>query len=243
MTISVAVVGAFGRMGQLAVSLIDSSADLRLHSKLGSQSPLEAMHGADVVLDLTVPQVSPGVVNHAVDSGHRIVVGTSGWSGQAIEKLRSRVDALGNGSAALIVPNFSIGAALAQSFAQVAARYFSSVEIVEQHHAEKLDSPSGTATRTAELIHEARGGQPQPLIPGVEQPARGQVVAGVPIHSIRLQGALARQETIFGGVAEQLILQHTVSSPQAYQQGLHLALTSSPQLKSVTVGLATLLKL
>jgi 4-hydroxy-tetrahydrodipicolinate reductase len=243
MTLSVAVVGASGRMGQLAVSLIDASADLRLHSKLGSQTPLDTMRGADVVLDLTLPSVSPGVVNYAVDLGQRVVVGTSGWSQQAIEELRRRIDFLDNGSAALIVPNFSIGAALAQSFAQVAARYFSSVEIVEQHHAEKADSPSGTAIRTAELIHAARASQTQPLIPGVEQPARGQVVAGVPIHSVRLQGALARQETIFGGTSEQLILHHTVTSPQAYQQGLYLALTKSSQLKSVSVGLAALLQL
>lgn len=243
MSLKVAVAGASGRMGTLAVGLIDASADLSLHARLGSQTPLTHLTGADVVLDFTLPQVSGDIVEAAIVAGQKVVVGTSGWSATAIANLRERVLQLNNGSAVLIVPNFSIGSTLAQHFATLAARYFDSVEIVEQHHAAKIDSPSGTAVRTADLIHLARADKPQPLIPGVEQPARGQVVAGVPIHSLRLTGALATQETFFGGSDEQLVLKHVVNSPKAYQQGIYLALSHSPRLRGVSVGLESIIDL
>lgn len=243
MTISVSVVGASGRMGSLAVELIDSSADLRLHSKLNSQTPLDHMLGADVVLDFTRPEVSPQVVSTAVSSGARVVVGTSGWSAAAVSALSKQVAELNNGSSVLIVPNFSLGSTLAQQFAIRAARFFESIEIVEHHHAAKVDSPSGTAIRTAELIHQAREGMVQPLIPGVEQPARGQVVAGTPVHSLRLSGSLATQETYFSAADEQLVIRHVVHSPRAYQQGIYLAVTKSLQLSGVMVGLENLIEL
>lgn len=243
MTISVSVVGASGRMGSLAVELIDSSADLQLHSKLNSSSSLDASRGADVVLDFTLPAISPSVVEAAVQAGQSVVVGTSGWSQNAIDQLRHRVESLGNGSKVLIVPNFSLGSTLAQQFAASAARFFDSIEIVEYHHAAKADSPSGTAVRTAELIHSARADKPTPLIPGVEQPARGQVVAGVPIHSLRMTGAPATQETIFAGFDEQLVFRHLVTSPRAYQQGIYLALTRISTLKGVWVGLESILEI
>lgn len=243
MTISVSVVGASGRMGSLAVALIDSSADLSLHSKLTSQTPLDHMIGADVILDFTRPDVSPQVVKKAISAGARVVVGTSGWGAAAVSELENQVADLNNGSAVLIVPNFSLGSTLAQHFATRAARFFDSIEIVEQHHAAKVDSPSGTAVRTAELIQQARAGLVQPLIQGVEQPARGQVVSGVPVHSLRLTGALATQETYFGAADEQLVIRHVVNSPRAYQQGIYLAVTRCAQLSGVTVGLESLIEL
>lgn len=243
MAINVAVVGASGRMGSLAVQLIDDSADLHLHAKLNSQTSLEHMVGADVVLDFTRPEISPIVVDTAITAGQRIVVGTSGWSASAISQLDEKVRQLKNGSSVLIVPNFSLGSTLAQHFAAMAARFLDSVEIVEQHHAAKVDSPSGTAIRTAELIHQARADKTQPLIPAIEQPARGQVVSGVPIHSLRLPGAPATQETIFAGVDEQLVIRHQVSSSRAYQQGIYLAITGCQRLTGVSVGLESLIKL
>lgn len=243
MSISVAVVGASGRMGALAVDLIDSSADLQLHSQLNSQTPLSKMLGADVVLDFTLPVVSPQVVAFAVAAGQKIIVGTSGWGANSIATLAQQVEAVDNGSAVLIVPNFSIGSALAQKFAGEAAKFFNSFEIVEHHHATKVDSPSGTAVRTAEIIQQARHGLTQPLIPAVEQPARGEVVAGVPIHSIRMHGVSAAQETIFGGSDEQLTIRHTVNSVRAYQQGIYLAITNALQLEGVSVGLEKLIEL
>ena len=154
MSLSVAIVGANGRMGQLAARLIEDADDLALHAAVGSADPLDLVDGADVVLDLTLPQVSQSVVEHAVARGIDVVTGTSGWSSERITSLR-RLVATHTGVGVLVIPNFSVGSVLATSFAAQAARYFDSIEIVEAHHAAKVDSPSGTAVRTAELIGEA----------------------------------------------------------------------------------------
>jgi 4-hydroxy-tetrahydrodipicolinate reductase len=233
--IRVAVAGATGRMGALAVELVNDAADLKLHAELSSDSSPERMLGADVLLDFTLPAVSPKLVDFAVAAGLKVVVGTSGWSENKILELEKKVAAAGNGSAVLIVPNFSVGSMLAQRFAAQAAKVFSSVEIIEAHHAGKVDSPSGTAIRTAEIIAAARS--QTPLITGVDQPARGQVVAGVPVHSLRQPGVSANQQVIFGGDAEQLTIGHSVSSPRAYAAGIALALAASAEMSGVRVGL------
>jgi 4-hydroxy-tetrahydrodipicolinate reductase len=219
----------------MAVELINDSADLKLHAELDSTSPLDRMLGADVLLDFTLPEVSEAVVEHAVKAGLKVVVGTSGWNQNRIAKLEKTVAAAANEAAVLIVPNFSIGSMLAQRFAAEAAKFMTSVEIIEAHHTGKLDSPSGTAIRTAELIQQSR--EQQPLIPGVDQPARGQVVSGVPIHSLRQEGVSASQQVIFGADSEQIVISHTVQSSRAYAQGILLALGVSAQLMGVRVGL------
>ena len=234
--ISVAVVGASGRMGSLALQLIDSDANLKLHAALNSKSDLSHMLGADVVVDFTLPEVSRKVVEYAIKHDLKIVVGTSGWSEIHLAEL-SRLLAEHPSAAAIVVPNFSIGSMLAQQFAALAAKYFDSIEIVEAHHAGKVDSPSGTAVRTAEQIAASRKGMVQPLIPGVEQPARGQVVAGVPIHSLRLQGVSAKQDVIFGAGNEILTISHEVSSHHAYAEGIRLCIAYAQSAKGLTVGL------
>jgi 4-hydroxy-tetrahydrodipicolinate reductase len=232
--ISVAVLGASGRMGSLAIELIDADANLKLHAAIGSDASHERMLGADVVLDFTRPDVSPQLVSFAIQNNLKVVVGTSGWSEAKLHSLSSDLE--GHPEAAvLVVPNFSIGSMLAQSFAAQAAKFFGSVEIIETHHTHKVDSPSGTAIRTAELISKSR--EHQPLIPGVGQPARGEVVAGVPIHSLRVQGVSAKQEVIFGGSDEVLVLSHDVSSHRAYAQGILLAINYVQQSKGLTIGL------
>lgn len=234
--ISVAVVGASGRMGSLALQLIDSDANLKLHASLTSKSDLSHMLGADVVVDFTLPDVSRKVVEYAIQHDLKIVVGTSGWSEIHLAEL-SKLLAEHPSAAAIVVPNFSIGSMLAQQFAALAAKHFDSIEIVEAHHAGKVDSPSGTAVRTAEQIAAARKGMVQPLIPGVEQPARGQVVAGVPIHSLRLQGVSAKQDVIFGAGNEILTISHEVSSHHAYAEGIRLCIAYAQSAKGLTVGL------
>lgn len=234
--ISVAVVGASGRMGSLALQLIDSDANLKLHASLTSKSDLSHMLGADVVVDFTLPEVSRKVVEYAIQHDLKIVVGTSGWSEIHLAEL-SKLLAEHPSAAAIVVPNFSIGSMLAQQFAALAAKYFDSIEIVEAHHAGKVDSPSGTAVRTAEQIAAARKGMVQPLIPGVEQPARGQVVAGVPIHSLRLQGVSAKQDVIFGAGNEILTISHEVSSHHAYAEGIRRCIAYAQSAKGLTVGL------
>lgn len=234
--ISVAVVGASGRMGGLALQLIDSDSNLKLHAALNSRSELSQMLGADVVIDFTLPEVSPKVVEFAIKHDLKVVVGTSGWSEIHLAEL-SKLLSQHPSAAAIVVPNFSIGSMLAQQFAVQAAKFFDSIEIVEAHHAGKVDSPSGTAVRTAEQIAASRKGMVQPLIPGVEQPARGQVVAGVPIHSLRLQGVSAKQDVIFGAGNELLTISHEVSSHHAYAEGIRLCIAFAQNAKGLTVGL------
>lgn len=240
MTIKVAVVGATGRMGKLALELIEAAQDLTLHAALDSKSELKQILGADLVFDVTRLDVSETVVDFAVANGISVVTGTSGWSATKLAQLEKKLADSANGSAVIVIPNFSIGSMLATKFAAEAAKYFDSIEIVESHHAGKVDSPSGTAIRTAELISAAR--LDQPLITGVGQPARGQVVAGIPVHSLRVKGVSAKQEVVLGGNAEVLSLVHEVSSIQAYEAGILLAIRSAPKASGLTVGLQALVE-
>ncbi|MEY4409705.1 MAG: hypothetical protein RLZ99_178 [Actinomycetota bacterium] len=234
--ISVAVVGASGRMGSLAIDLIDADANLKLHAALNSKSDLAQMLGADVVVDFTLPDVSPKVAKFAIGHGLKIVIGTSGWSELHLRELANML-AENPSAAAVVIPNFSIGSMLAQQFAMQAAKYFDSIEIVEAHHAGKVDSPSGTAVRTAEQIAAARAGMVQPLIPGVDQPARGQVVGSVPIHSLRLKGVSAKQDVIFGASNELLTISHEVASHHAYSEGIRRSILFAKDASGLTVGL------
>jgi 4-hydroxy-tetrahydrodipicolinate reductase len=233
MTIKVAVVGATGRMGKLALDLIDSAQDLSLHASLHSRSSLQELDGADVVFDVTKLEVSEQVVDYCVENHLPVVVGTSGWSAAKLSKLAATVAK--SESTAVVVPNFSIGSMLATRFAAEAAKYFTTIEIVETHHAHKVDSPSGTAIRTAELIAEARN--ELPLVNGVGQQARGEIVAGIPIHSLRLSGVSAKQEVILGGESEVLTITHEVSSVVSYSAGILAAIRFAAKNKGLFVGL------
>lgn len=235
MTIKVAVVGATGRMGKLALELIDAVQDLSLHAAIDSKSELSAAIGADVIFEVTRLDVSERVVDFAVANGVPILVGTSGWSAAKLELLSAKLSA--ESAAVAIVPNFSVGSMLASAFAAHAAKFYDSIEIVEAHHAGKIDSPSGTAVRTAELIAKSREGKTQPLIPGVGQQARGEVVAGIPIHSLRLHGVSAKQEVLLGGDSELLSVSHEVTSVRAYAQGILLGLRVTAQSTGLIVGL------
>ena len=144
-------------------------------------------------------------------------------------------------AAVLIVPNFSLGSVLATRFAEQAARWFDSAEIIEAHHAGKSDSPSGTAVRTAERMAAARGDLGPVSAPHVDQRARGQQVAAIPVHSLRLDGVVARQDVLFGGPGELLTIRHDTTSPVAYQAGILLALRALPGVQGVQVGLESLL--
>lgn len=233
MTIKVAVVGATGRMGKLALDLIDSAQDLSLHASLNSRSNLSELQGADVVFDVTKLEVSEQVVDYCVAAKLPVVVGTSGWSAAKLAELEAAVAK--SGSTAIIVPNFSIGSMLATRFAAEAAKYFSTIEIVEAHHQHKVDSPSGTAIRTAELIAKARG--EMPLVTGVGQEARGQIIAGIPVHSLRLSGVSAMQEVYLGGDAEVLKIHHEVASVASYSGGILAAIRFAAKNTGLFVGL------
>jgi len=242
MITKVAVVGATGRMGQLATRLIETSEDFELFASLDSKAPLADMLGTDLVIDLTVPSVSPSIVEFAVANGINVVVGTSGWSHERITSLeRTITDKLAVG--VIIIPNFSVGSVLATHFAALAAPFFESIEIIEAHHAGKVDSPSGTAVRTAELIGDARATLGPVKAPHADQRARGQQVSSVPIHSLRMQGVVAKQDVIFGGTGELLTVTHETLSPSSYEAGIVLALRAARTARGVTVGLDKLIDL
>jgi len=242
MAYSVAVVGATGKMGTLATRLIDAADDFTVHARLGSADPIDGIAGADLVLDLTLPAVSPTVVDAAIARGIPALVGTSGWTAERLSRLRSRLaDAPELG--AIVIPNFSLGSVLATRLATIAAPFFDSIEIIEAHHAGKSDSPSGTAIRTAELIGEARSEQGPVAAPFADQRARGQQVASVPVHSLRMDGVLAEQEVVFGGVGETLRIRHQTVSDASYEAGILLALRALPAARGLVVGLDSLLGL
>lgn len=235
MSTSVAVTGATGRLGSLVCEVIEGLDGFDLVARLRSSSDPAEADAADVVFDVSRPDASPAIVERALGRGQRVIVGTSGWSADRLAGLEERL-AAAPGAAAIVVPNFSLGSVLGTALARVAAPYFDAVEVIEAHHPAKVDSPSGTAVRTAELIAEARGGRPT-AAPFAEQPARGQLVAGIPVHSLRLAGVVAKQEVRFGGPGEVLTVTHDTHSNEAYRAGIRAALEAIGAASGLTVGL------
>jgi len=244
MTTKVAVVGASGTMGRLVSRLVTDAEGFELVASLTSRSPLSDMLAADLVVDVTLPAVSQGVVEFAVANGRNVLVGTSGWSSERISRLEHLIkDLPGDKPGVVIIPNFSIGSVLATSFAAMAARFYDSIEIIEAHKSTKIDSPSGTAVRTAEIIGRARAALGPVIAPHADQRARGQQVASVPIHSLRMQGVVAKQDVVFGGTGETLTLSHTTMSETSYEAGILLALEAARTATGVVVGLDRLIDL
>lgn len=239
MTLRVSVVGASGRMGKLALEVIQQAPDIELHSALDSKSDLAEVLGADVIFEATRIEFSQKVTAYAIEHRVNLVVATSGWSESLLVDLRHPTE-----SAVVIVPNFSIGSTLATNFASAAAKYFSSVEIIETHHAKKVDSPSGTAIRSAELISKnLQSAEVNLEGSGVGQPSRGQLVAGIPVHSLRLDGASARQEIVLSGNGEVLRVVHEVNDLKAYSLGILQSIRFANQNPGVTFGLDRVLGL
>ena len=241
MTTRVAIVGGTGKLGGIIRQVVDDSDDFDVVAVLSSKSDLAEMDAADLVVDASTPVISIDVVRAAIERGKNLLVGTSGWSAERIALVRPLVDAAGTG--AVFIPNFSLGSVLATRFAAMAAPYFDSIEIVEAHHPGKVDSPSGTAIRTAELIAAARQGVGPVEAPHADQRARGQLVASVPIHSIRLDGVLAQQDVLFGGDGETLSIRHLTMSDASYEAGIMLGLRATRDARGLIVGLDSLLDL
>ncbi len=241
MGIRVAITGSTGRMGRLTRAVLeDSSPEFEVHALLDSRGELAELSGADIVFDVTTVAFSSRVVDFAVEQGITAVVGTSGWSADRIAEVEQKIKDAGRGTV-VFVPNFSIGSVLMSRFAAAAAPFFGSIEIVEAHHAAKVDSPSGTAVRTAELIAQART---TPLSPAAtEQRARGEVVGNVPIHSLRMTGVVAKQDVLLSGPGEILTLSHDTISAVAYEAGILATLRFADSAEGVVVGLDAVLGL
>ncbi|MGO2540312.1 MAG: 4-hydroxy-tetrahydrodipicolinate reductase [Specibacter sp.] len=240
--LKVAVLGAKGRMGTAAVAAIDAAKDMELVAALGRNDPLELLveRGAQVVVDLTVPDSTEANVQFAVDHGIHAVVGTTGWDAArlaALEELLAKRPETG----VLIAPNFALGSVLATRFAAQAARYFDSVEIIELHHPRKVDAPSGTALRTAQLVAAARtaaGVAPAPDATETElDGARGASVDGIPVHSVRLAGLVAHQEVLLGSPGEALTIRHDSFNHESFMPGVLLGVRTVGSRPGLTVGL------
>lgn len=236
MTTRVALVGGTGKLGGIVGAVIEGLDDFEIVSVLTSRSDLAEIDGADLVVDVSTPAVSIDVVRAAIERGITVLVGTSGWSAERIALVRPLVEAAGTG--AVFIPNFSLGSVLGSALASAAAPFFPSIEIVEAHRETKIDSPSGTAVRTAEMIAAARTEAGPVESPYVDQRARGQQVASVPIHSLRRPGVVARQDVILSGPGESLAITHdTIDPAAAYAPGIRIALAAARTARGVIVGL------
>jgi 4-hydroxy-tetrahydrodipicolinate reductase len=237
--IRVAVIGAQGRMGSEVCRAVDAADDMDLVAALDEGFDYAQLSAAEVAVDFTTPSVVMDNVKAALDNGVHVVVGTTGFDdaklGHVREWLTARPD-LG----ALIAPNFGIAAVLMMRFAATAAPYFDSVEIVELHHPNKVDAPSGTARRTAEMIAAARQGRPSPdATTDALDGARGSDVQGVRVHAVRLAGLVAHQEVLLGGHGETLTLRHDSLSRESFMPGVLLGVRWVTQHPGLTVGLDT----
>lgn len=240
MTTQVALVGGTGKLGRIIRSVIDDLGGFEVSRVFGSGSDLTDLAGIDLVVDASVPSVSVEVVRAATERGINVLVGTSGWSQERIALVRPLVDAADTG--VVFIPNFSLGSVLGSALAAAAAPFFPSAEIIEAHRDTKIDSPSGTAVRTAELMAAARDAQGPVSAPHVDQRARGQQIASVPVHSLRRPGVIAKQEVILSGPGESLSFVHDTLEPAlAYAPGIRLAVPFAATAKGVTVGLESLI--
>ena len=249
--IRVAVAGCAGRMGQAVVDAVNEAQDMVLvcgidpYAKEGSGFPVYAGVSAaidaerfDVMVDFTQPDVVEANIRAALPAGIDCVIGTTGLANSTLEELAALAP---EGTCLFVAPNFTVGAVLMMRFAQMAAPYLDEAEVIEFHHARKKDAPSGTAKRTAEIIAAARDAAPtvpgrESELPGCEG-ARGAVVDGVPVHSVRSMGYVASQEVVFGSMGQSLSIRHDSWDRTSYMPGVLLAVRSVRDRSGLIVGL------
>jgi 4-hydroxy-tetrahydrodipicolinate reductase len=244
--IKVGVLGARGRMGRTVCEAVEGAPDTDLAAQVDFGDSLEELIGADVVVDFTQVAAVMGNLRWCVEHDLNVVVGTSGFGDDRIAEVRSWV--AGSRSRVLIAPNFSIGAVLMMRFAGQAARFFESAEVIELHHANKMDAPSGTALRTASVIAAARSaaglGAPPDATKQELPGARGATVDDVHVHSVRVSGLVAHQEVLFGGNGETLTIRHDSLDLASFMPGVLLAVRGVGSLPpGLTVGIEPLLGL
>ncbi|MFM1843946.1 MAG: hypothetical protein RLZ78_26 [Actinomycetota bacterium] len=240
--INVAVLGARGRMGSEVVKAVEAAEGLALVAALDMGDSLEQLKGsaAHVVVDFTTPDSVMANLEFLIDNGINVVVGTTGFDDSKLETVKGWL-AANPSVGVLIAPNFAIGAVLMMEFAAKAARYFESAEVIELHHPAKVDAPSGTAARTAELMGAARkkaglGAMPDATSKSLDG-ARGAVVAGIPVHSVRARGLVAHQEVLFGGLGETLTIRHDSIDRAGFMPGVILGVRKIVNTPGLTHGL------
>ena len=245
--IEVGVVGAAGRMGAEVVRAVDLADDLHLAAAIDIGDPLDRLEasGVQVAVDFTTPDAVMATLRHCVERGIHVVVGTTGFTDERLEEVRDLL-ARHPGVGVVIAPNFALGAVLLMRFAREAAPYFESVEVIEMHHPDKLDAPSGTATHTAEAIAAARRAAGVAVSPdatdrGVEG-ARGADISGVRVHAVRVRGHVAHEEVLLGNPGEVLTLRHDSLDRASFMPGVLLAVRGVGTRPGLTVGLEALLE-
>src|SRR5690625_243027 len=254
MTTSIVLAGPRGKMGQEALKMITNTTEFKLVGVIDrkredisfEKEDIPVFYDAeqcftklkpDVFIDLTIPKVGFLHTKAALENKVRAVVGTSGFTEENVNELRSIAEK--NKTGCIIAPNFALGAVLMMAFAKVSAKFFPDVEIIEKHHDQKIDSPSGTAVKTIELIQENR----KPKIQGhpeeyeTVEGARGGDVDGIKVHSVRLPGLVAHQEVIFGGKSELFTIKHDSFHRESFMGGLKLAVEKVTELDSLVYGL------
>ena len=240
--INVAVLGARGRMGSEVVKAVEATDGLALVAALDLGDSLDQLKGsaADVVVDFTTPDSVMSNLEFLINNGINVVVGTTGFDDAKLATVKGWL-AQNPSVGVLIAPNFAIGAVLMMEFAERAARYFESAEIIELHHPAKVDAPSGTAARTAELMSAARkeaglGAMPDATTTALDG-ARGALVGGIPVHSVRARGLVAHQEVLFGGLGETLTIRHDSIDRAGFMPGVILGVRKIVNTPGLTHGL------
>ena len=242
------MLGARGKVGREVVRAVEGADDLELVAAVDvgdSMNDLVAAH-AEVVVDFTHPDVVMDIVHFCIEHGILAVVGTTGFDDDRLAQLRSWLAGTGTGTGVLVAPNFSIGAVLMMRFAAEAAAHYESVEIIELHHPDKADAPSGTARRTASMVAEARrraGAGPVPDATSTSlDGARGADVDGIRVHGLRIRGLVAHQEVILGGEGETLTIRHDSLDRVSFTPGVLLGVRRVPHVPGLTLGLESFLE-
>ncbi|WP_300084189.1 4-hydroxy-tetrahydrodipicolinate reductase [Propioniciclava sp.] len=238
----VAVFGAKGRMGAEVCRAVEEASDLELVAAVDAGEDRTPAAAADVVVDFTVPDVVLDNLAWCAEHGAHAVVGTTGFTPERLEHVRQLF--AGSGANVIVAANYSIGALLMMHWARQAARHYESVEVIELHHPNKVDAPSGTAATTAREIAAARaeaGLGPVPDATTQDEGARGAVIDGIHVHGVRLRGLFANQQVIFGNEGEGLTITHNSYTRASYMPGVLAAVRAVPRLPGLTVGIEKLL--
>ncbi len=240
----VGVLGARGKVGREVCAAVEAADDLELVATVDTGDGDDSLEdlvaaGVQVVVDFTHPDVVMDSLRFCIEHGIHAVVGTTGFDDERLERLRGWLD--GSATGVLVAPNFSVGAILMMRFAVEAAPFYESVEIVELHHPDKADAPSGTARRTASLIAAARreaGSGPVPDATSTSlEGARGADVEGIRVHGLRIRGLVAHQEVILGGQGETLTIRHDSLDRVSFTPGVLLGVRGIAERPGLTVGL------
>lgn len=248
MAIKVGVLGAKGRVGSAVVAGVNAAEDLELVAEVNASDSLDLLveKGADVVVDFTTPAAVMDNLEFCINNGIHAVVGTTGFDESRYQQVRDWCKANSN-VGVLIAPNFAISAVLAMAFARQAAPFFESAEVVEYHHPNKLDAPSGTAVKTAQGIAEARREANKGAMPDATEQAldgsRGADVHGVKVHAVRMQGMVAHEEIIFGTTDQSLTIRQDSYGRDSFVPGVLTGVRQVAENPGLTVGLDSYLGL